>query len=100
VKYDQLNNLRQTLRRPVLRTVVRNLSYGVVAAVFLTLTLLAAFAREEAFWNWLKALLLPTVIAALGIFGGAWFTRQRARETALQAYLDKMSELLIDKRIH
>lgn len=38
--------------------------------------------------------------ALLGTFGGAWFARERARDTALQAYLDEMSELLIGKEIH
>jgi hypothetical protein len=63
-------------------------------------TLIVALNFDEKIWTWLKALLLPAVIALIGTVGGAWFTRERAREAALQAYLDKMSELLIDKKIH
>jgi len=51
-------------------------------------------------WDWVKSLILPAVVAIFGTIGGAWFTRQRAQETALQAYLDKMSELLIDEELH
>ena len=98
--YERLNSLRQPFKRPVQRTVLRILSYILVAALFLALTLLAASASEQAIWNWLKALILPAVIVLLGTFGGAWFTRERARDTALQAYLDEMSELLIGRKIH
>jgi len=69
-------------------------------------------------WNWLDLLIVPLV---LGI-GGIWFQRaqrqrelqvqdeqtqrelklqrQHAQDTALQAYVDQMSELLIDKKLH
>jgi uncharacterized protein YjbI with pentapeptide repeats len=66
-------------------------------------------------WDWIKLLIVPAVIAG----GGLWFNRQqqdrqredeqrqqergleienqRAQDEALQAYLDQMSQLLIDK---
>jgi uncharacterized protein YjbI with pentapeptide repeats len=52
---------------------------------------------KKTLWDWLELLVVPAVIAVVGIVGGAWFTRERAQDTALQMYLDKMSELLIDK---
>jgi len=52
---------------------------------------------KQTLWELLKLLIVPVLIAVVGVYGAAWFTRQRAQETALQAYLDKMSELLIDK---
>jgi uncharacterized protein YjbI with pentapeptide repeats len=66
-------------------------------------------------WDWLELLIVPAVIAA----GGLWFNNQqqkrqqednrrqqerglaienqRARDEALEAYLDQMSQLLLDK---
>jgi hypothetical protein len=55
-------------------------------------------------WDWAKLLLVPAVIAA----GGVWFNQQqrnremdiedqRAQDTALQAYLEQMSRLLLEK---
>jgi uncharacterized protein YjbI with pentapeptide repeats len=55
-------------------------------------------------WDWLKLLIVPAVIAA----GGLWFNAQQrdrereranehARDEALQAYLDQMGQLLLDK---
>jgi hypothetical protein len=93
-------HLWQLARRPEVRTILWVLSIGGVIGSILIITLLTALAANEPPWEWLKALILPAVIASLGTLGGAWFTRQRARDTALQAYLDKMSELLIDKHIH
>jgi uncharacterized protein YjbI with pentapeptide repeats len=90
----------QLARRPEVRTSLWILGFTGVIVSILIFTLLQAHAAEKTTWDWLKALILPAVVAALGTFGGAWFTRERSRETALQAYLDKMSELLIDKKIH
>jgi uncharacterized protein YjbI with pentapeptide repeats len=63
--------------------------------------------KLRAFWDWLNLLIVPIVLA----LGGYLFTRsearraqglanQRAQDEALQAYLDKMSELLINKNLH
>jgi hypothetical protein len=87
-------------RRPEVRTALWVLGFGGVLGSILVLTLLAAHAADKTYWDWLKVLILPVVIAILGSLGGAWFARQRARDTALQAYLEKMSDLLIDKQIH
>ena len=60
-------------------------------------------------WDWLQllaALAIPIVVG----FGAAWFTAQQSkvsaekntdnqRESALQAYIDKMSELLLEKHL-
>jgi len=56
--------------------------------------------NKRTLWDWLQLLLVPAAIAVGGTVGGAWFAQQRARETALQSYLDKMSELLIDNKLH
>jgi hypothetical protein len=62
---------------------------------------------SKTLWDWLQllaALAIPVVVG----FGAVWFTTRQGkvadaentdnqRETALQAYLDKMSELLLDK---
>lgn len=52
---------------------------------------------KKTLWDLLKLLIVPVVIAVVGVIGGAWFTQERAQDTALQSYLDMMSELLIDK---
>jgi hypothetical protein len=57
---------------------------------------------DQTFWGWLKLLVVPTVLA----IGGYLFNRseskrteaaaeERTRDEALQAYLDKMSDMLI-----
>jgi uncharacterized protein YjbI with pentapeptide repeats len=63
--------------------------------------------KQRTFWDWLKLLIVPAVLA----LGGYLFTRsenrrtqdianQRAQYEVLQAYLDKMSQLLIDEKLH
>jgi uncharacterized protein YjbI with pentapeptide repeats len=63
--------------------------------------------RPRTFWDWLHLLIVPIVLG----LGGYLFTRsesrwtqdvadQRAQDEALQAYLDKISELLIDGKLH
>jgi hypothetical protein len=58
-------------------------------------------------WDWLGLLAVLAIPVVVG-FGAAWFTVQQAkvsdkentdklRETALQGYIDKMSELLLDR---
>lgn len=71
--------------------------------------------RQKTIWDWLELLLIPLVLAA----GGLWFSRverrneqkiavqraerelmladENAQEAALQAYLEQMSTLLLDK---
>ena len=58
-------------------------------------------------WDWLQLLFVPILLA----IGAAWFTNRQTREsnienkdnqreTALQAYLDNMSELLLHEKLH
>ena len=60
-------------------------------------------------WDWLNLLGVLAIPAVVGL-GAAWYTAQQGkvsdrenkdnqRETALQAYIDKMSELLLDKNL-
>jgi hypothetical protein len=39
-------------------------------------------------WDWMELLIVPVAIAIVGIVGGALFTRERARDTALQTQFD------------
>jgi hypothetical protein len=59
---------------------------------------------KKTLWNWADLLIVPAVLA----IGGYWFNaqqrerelavaNQRAQDEALQAYLDQMSQLLLDK---
>ena len=60
-------------------------------------------------WDWLNLLSVLAIPAVVG-FGAVWFTTQQGkvadaenkdnqRETALQAYIDKMSELLLHEKL-
>lgn len=77
-----------------------HLLWVVRGAVLLGLLLLIGRPYNITFWDWLDLLIVPVTVAVATTAGAAWFTRERARDTALQGYLDKMSELLIDKQIH
>jgi len=57
---------------------------------------------EQTLWDWLQLLIIPAVLAGVGL----WFNRQqreqelqtadrRAQDEALQAYLDQMSAMLV-----
>src|SRR5829696_6779953 len=59
---------------------------------------------KRTLWDWLKLLIIPAVLASVGL----WFNRQqreqelqtadrRAQDEALQAYLDQIGQLLLDK---
>jgi len=65
--------------------------------------------KGKALWDWLNLLGVLAIPAVVGL-GAAWYTAQQGkvsdrentdnqRETALQAYIDKMSELLLDKQL-
>jgi hypothetical protein len=75
---------------------------GILA--ILSVAVLIGYRYGITLWDWLQLLIVPAVIAG----GGLWFNRrqqkrehelakERARDEALQAYLDHMSELLLDK---
>jgi hypothetical protein len=59
---------------------------------------------KQTLWDWLQLLIIPAVLAGVGL----WFNRQqreqelqtadrRAQDEALQAYLDQIGQLLLDK---
>lgn len=68
--------------------------------ILLGFLLLVGHAYHVTLWDWLDLLIVPVTIAAATTAGAAWFTRQREQDAALQTYLDKMSELLVDKELH
>jgi uncharacterized protein YjbI with pentapeptide repeats len=67
------------------------------------------FQPGKTLWDWLGLLTVLAIPVVVG-FGAAWFTAQQGkvsvrentdnqRETALQAYIDKISELLLEKHL-
>jgi hypothetical protein len=71
----------------------------------LTIAILIGYRYGITLWDWIKLLIVPTVIAG----GGIWFNRQqrdreldiaerRTQDEALQAYLDQMSSMLIPNK--
>ncbi|MBV8231897.1 MAG: pentapeptide repeat-containing protein [Planctomycetaceae bacterium] len=77
------------------------------------------YQRAKTLWDWMQLLLIPIMIAVVGVFGAAWFNQRREllardlderrhreeqelvqdrfREEALQKYLDSMAELMLGK---
>ena len=90
---------------------------GGVTLVFLETLVFLDWAYEATLWNWLELLIVPTVLAG----GGLWFTwaqqthqeaieqerrnreldlaAQSAQDDALQAYLDHIGNLLLDRKV-
>jgi uncharacterized protein YjbI with pentapeptide repeats len=82
---------------------------AVLSSLALTLVLILLIVRYSqatgtSLWDWLRLLVVPAVIAGVGV----WFNwtqktrelniaRSRAQDEALQAYLDQMSQMLTDK---
>ena len=67
------------------------------------------FQRGKTLWDWLNLLGVLAIPAVVGL-GAAWYTAQQGkvsdrentdnqRETALQTYIDKMSELLLHEKL-
>jgi uncharacterized protein YjbI with pentapeptide repeats len=62
--------------------------------------------RGKTLWNWLELLIVPLALAIIGLLF-AWqqdtrqreLEEQRAQDAALQAYLDQMSTLILDKNL-
>jgi uncharacterized protein YjbI with pentapeptide repeats len=102
---DQQRNSRkrtidlERLLIPTWQPTVSQVLWMVRIAIILGLLLLIGYAYETTIWDWLELLIVPAAIAGVATVGGAWFTGQRAQDAALQAYLDKMSELLIDAQL-
>jgi uncharacterized protein YjbI with pentapeptide repeats len=75
-----------------------------VAVGLLTIAILIGYRYGITLWDWIKLLIVPAVIAG----GGLWFNAQqrereqrianeRSQDEALQAYLDQLSYLLLEK---
>jgi hypothetical protein len=83
---------------------------GVIAALVFLIIIICGYLfgwkwtglPNQTLWAWLQLLIIPAVLAGVGL----WFNRQqrereleiaerRAQDEALQAYLDKMTELLV-----
>src|SRR2546430_13502276 len=67
------------------------------------------FQRGKTLWDWLNLLGVLAIPAVVGL-GAAWYTTQQGKvsdrentdnqhETALQTYIDKMSELLLHEKL-
>jgi|SRR5215211_1997430 len=101
-----MDQQQQSRWRPTRRQLLRATG-GIATLAFLIIVICGYLIEwrwtglpKRTFWDWLDLLIVPAAIAVVATVGGAWFARQRGQETALQAYLDKMSELLIDKKLH
>jgi hypothetical protein len=103
VQERALELLRATLATPswLPTTEVQSLVWAIRGAIVLGLLVLIASAVDKTFWDWLNLLIVPVVLA----IGGYLFTRsenrragqieeQRAQETALQAYLEQLTQLV------
>jgi len=100
---ERLKNLMSLLVsdwRPTPRQVLWGIRIGIV----LSLLIAIGYRYGITLWDWMNLLIIPAVIAA----GGLWFNGQqrerdleveneRAQDEALQAYLEQMGQLLIDK---
>jgi uncharacterized protein YjbI with pentapeptide repeats len=100
-----LDLLRATLATTSLLpdTPAKRLVWAIRCAIVLGVLVLIASAVDKTLWNWLDLLIIPVVLA----IGGYWFNRQqqsrefaiaerRTQDEALQAYLNHMTELLLD----
>jgi hypothetical protein len=74
-----------------------------------TVTRTEEYQPGKGLWDWLQLLGVLAIPVVVG-FGAIWFTTRQGkiadaenkdnqRETALQAYIDKMSELLLEKKL-
>src|SRR5205823_10508278 len=72
-------------------------------------TTITELPQGKSLWDWLNLLGVLAIPAVVG-FGTVWFTTQQGKvsdmenkdnqqEAALQVYIDKMSELLLDKNL-
>ena len=92
--------------RPTREQVVWTVRIVIGIVFLLGILTLIGLPFNVALWEWVKRLIVPAVIAA----GGLWFNRQqqerserqaeqRAQDEALEAYLDDMTELLVEHRL-
>lgn len=96
--------LRATLLPGWHPTVGQRLVWAIRGAIVLGVLVLMASAVDKTLWAWLNLLIVPAVLA----IGGYLFsssqnratqaaTERRTQDEALQAYLDRMTELLLDR---
>ena len=100
---------------PDWRPTPQQVLWAIRIAIALGLLVAIGYAYGITLWDWLKLLIVPAVIA----IGGLWFNHQqqerqrederrqqergleienqRAQDAALQAYLDQMSQLMLEK---
>src|SRR5215203_5604756 len=109
--------------RPTRRQVLWTVSVGIALVALVVLVRIGYAYRWTGFgqakvneaarpaktlWDWLNLLIIPFVIAVVGTVGGYYFARsenraaqsiadKRIQDEALQAYLDQMGQLLLDK---
>jgi glycogen synthase len=106
VKQEQKPSVRSFLRelivgwQPTRQQVLWAIRIIIVLVVLLSILTLIGSEFNKPLWSWLQLLIVPATITVVGAAVGAWFTQQRARETVLQTYLDKMTELITDKQLH
>jgi hypothetical protein len=96
--------LRETLLPGWHPTARQRLVWAIRGAIALGVLVLIASAVDKTLWDWMKLLAVPiTVGAAVPVLN--WLqkkreleiTGQQAQDAALQAYLDQMGQLLLDK---
>jgi hypothetical protein len=91
-------------RPPTREQVLWAVRIAILLVVVLGILTLIGLPFDITLWDWLDLLVVPAAIAA----GGLWFNaqqskreqgiaRQRAQDEALQEYLNKMGELILDK---
>jgi hypothetical protein len=89
---------------PDWRPTPRQALWAIRIAIVLSLLIAIGHPYGITLWDWAKLLIVPAVIAG----GGLWFNAQqrereqqlaneRAQDEALQAYLDQIGQLLLDK---
>lgn len=82
--------------------------WAVRIAILLSIVVLIGYAFDITLWDWLKLLVIPTVLAAGGyLFNRALSERQQrfedqrawgqAQDTALQSYLEQIGRYLLDE---
>jgi hypothetical protein len=92
-------------QQPRKQSAERLLAWCVVCLALFTIAVYIGYRYDITLWDWLKLLVVPVVIAGVGI----WLNRQqrereleiaerRTQDEALQAYLDVMSQLLTDEK--
>lgn len=96
--------LRATLLPGWHPTSSQRLVWAIRGVIGLGVLVLVASAVDKPLWDWLDLLIVPAVLA----IGGYLFsnsqnratqaaTERRTQDEALQAYLDRMTELLLDR---